>query len=94
LEQREQLADDCEHGFDSNPELKPLIDYKELLAKLLMTARVPETRRRSLSSLALKANAVIERQRSKLGRNELSLSENLAALRGPANFLRERDRSR
>jgi len=38
LEQREQLADDCEHGFDSNPELKPLIDYKELLAKLLMTA--------------------------------------------------------
>ena len=38
MEQREQLADDCEHGFDSNPELKPLIDYKELLAKLLMTA--------------------------------------------------------
>jgi len=35
LEQREQL---CEHGFDSNPELKPLIDHKELLAKLLMTA--------------------------------------------------------
>jgi hypothetical protein len=39
LEQREQLADDCEDGFDSNPELKPLIDYKELLAKLLMTAK-------------------------------------------------------
>jgi len=57
LEQPEQLAGDCEHGFDNNPELKPLIDYRELLAKLLMTAlfqgaRVPETRRRSFSSLA------------------------------------------
>jgi hypothetical protein len=78
--------------------LKPLIDHKELLAKLLMTALFKGQgflkRGGGAFELGLKANAVIEHQRSKFGPNELSLSENLAALRGLANFLRERDRSR